>query len=134
MESILEFDGPQMDPAVESAPRANTKIYNSTCEGAELMPKFMDDDSEDTRARRNLAKEQTGMEIPLRSSSAFCPPTNPWPKKNESVTNENAFAIAKRKLYWKRLGQGNSWDQYGDSSSAASASASAEEGGKGHTA
>ena len=42
--------------------------------------------------------------------------------------------MTKRKMYWKKPGQGNSWDQYGDSSSAASASASAEEGGKGaHT-
>ena len=72
------------------------------------MPKFMDDDIEDTRARRNLAKEQTAMEIPLRSSSACCPPTKPWPKKNDSVTKKNAFAITKRKLYWKRPGQGNS--------------------------
>ena len=45
-------------------------------------------------------------------------------------TRDTAFAVQKRKLQWKRQGQGNRWDQYGDSSLAASPSASAEEGGK----
>ena len=80
MESILEFNRPQpRDPTVESMPHANTQAYNSTYEGADLLSKLMDDDSEDTRARRHLAKEQTGMETPLRSSSAFCSPTIAWP-------------------------------------------------------
>ena len=39
-------------------------------------------------------------------------------------------AIHTKKKSWKRQGQGNSWDQYHDSSSAASPSTSVEEGGK----
>ena len=117
-----------MCPAVMSTPHANTQIFGSMHEGAELIPKFMDTESEDIQFRRNLAKEQTGIEIPLRASSAFSAPTNPWPKKSDSLTKKNAFA-KKRKSYWRRPEQGNNWDQNGDSSSAASASASAEEGG-----
>ena len=49
MESKLEFNGPKMDPAMESTPHANTQIYNNTYEGAELMPNCMDDDSEVTQ-------------------------------------------------------------------------------------
>ena len=99
----------------------NTQVYNSTYEEAKLI----------SMNCRSLAKEQTGKEIPLRASSALSAPVNPWPKKNESHTRENALIMTKRKMYWKRPGQSNSWDQYGDSSSATSASASAEEGGKG---
>ena len=71
LQSILEFEGNRMARASsKSTPRANTQIYSNTCEGSELIAKFMDDDSEDTMARRTLAKEQTGMKIPLRSSAA----------------------------------------------------------------
>ena len=69
------------------------------------------------------------MGIPLRSAGAYSSSSNPWPKEKESETRDTAFAVQKRKMQWKRQGQGNSWDQYGDSSSAASP-ASAEEGGK----
>ena len=117
--SILEFDGGRMTPAVESNPHSNLMIYNSTFDGAELITKFADADSEDTEARRSLAKVQTGTEIPLRSTSDFHLPTNPWPKPVETVTKKNAFAFTKRKTYWKRPEQGNNWDQYGDSFSAA---------------
>ena len=98
MESILEFDGLRIDPTVESTPHANTQVYNSTYEGARLIPRFMDDDSDDTMARRSLAQEQTGNEKPLRASSPFSAPVNPWPKKNESLTRENAFIMTKRKI------------------------------------
>ena len=73
------------------------------------------------------AREQTGTEIPLISVSIFSAPKNLWPKRNEIETRETAFAMQKRKLSCKKQGQGNRWDQYGDSSSAASPSA--EEGG-----
>ena len=66
----------------------------------------------------------------LRSAGACSSPNNPWPKEKESETRDTAFAVQKRKMQWKRQGQGNSWDQYGDSSSAASPLASAEKGGK----
>ena len=44
---------------MESTPHANVMIYISTYEGAELITKFMDADSDDTEARRNLVKVQT---------------------------------------------------------------------------
>ena len=71
------------------------------------------------------------MKILLWSTSKFCLPANPWPKNEHPVTKKNAIAFTKRKFCWRRPEQGNSWDQYGDSSSAASASASAKEGGRG---
>ena len=70
------------------------------------------------------------MEIPLRSAGAYSSLKNPWPREKENETKDTAFAVQNRKLQWKRQGQGNRWDQCGDSSSAASPSASAEEGGK----
>ena len=80
---------------------------------------------------RSLAEVQTGEKNRLRSMSGLHLPTNPWPKTEEFLSKKNAFAFAKRKTYWQKPEHGNSWDQYEDSSSAASASASAEEGGRG---
>ena len=54
---------------MESTPRVNTQAYNSAYEGAKLIPKFMNDDSDDTRAPRSLSKEQTGSEIPIHGLS-----------------------------------------------------------------
>ena len=87
-------------------------------------------DADEIRTQRALAKEQLRVEIPLRSAGAYSSPKDPWPRELETETRENAFAVQKRKIHWKRQGQGNRWDQDGDSSSAASPSASAEEGGK----
>ena len=117
MEKILEFDGLRMDCTVESTPHANAQAYNCTYEGAELIPKH------DTKSRRSLAREQTGIEIPLRTIAAFNAPSNPWPKRNEQDTRDTAFAMTKRKLHWKKPGQSNSWDQCRDSSPVASPSA-----------
>ena len=105
-------NGRRMEPAVESTPHANAHIHSSTYEGAELITKFMDDESEDAMARRNLAKEQTGVKILLLSTSNFCLPTNLWPKSEEPVTKTNAFAFTKRKSCEKvRAGQqlGSVW-------------------------
>ena len=81
LKSVLEFDADRMIPAEESTPHAK-------CDDL-----FMDDDSEDTEARRNLAKVQTGERIPLPSTSDFRLPTNPWPKSDEVVNNKNACAL-----------------------------------------
>ena len=122
LKSVSEFDGERMMPAVVSTPHASVMTYNSTSEGAELITKFVDDDSEDTEARRNLAKVQTGERILLRSMSDFHLLTNPWPRSDEIVNKKNAFAaFTKWKTYSRRPEQGNCWDQYGNSSSAASA-------------
>ena len=130
LEEILEFNGPRMECTMESTPHSNTQAYRSTYEGGGLIQKFEEGDAEDIRTRRALAREQLGVEIPLRSAGAYSSPSTPWPKEKESETRDTAFDVQKRKMRWKRQGQGNSWDQYGDSSSAASPSASAEEVGK----
>ena len=119
-----------MECAIESTPRPNTQPYNCTYDGSELSQRFDEGDPEEVRSRRALVREQLGVETPLRSAGAYSTPTNPWPRERETETRETAFAVQKRKAYWKRPGQGNSWDQYGDSSSAAAPSADAEEGGK----
>ena len=90
----------------------------------------MDDDSEDTRARRDLAKEQTGMEIRLRSSRASVHQLTHSQRRLSYSAGRMPLPLLRGSSTGKDM-QGNSWDEYGDSSSAASASASAEEGGKG---
>ena len=87
----------------------------------------MDDGSEDTRARRTLAKEQTDVEVPLRTSGAFSSPTNPRPKKLSQLSGRMPLPL----LRGNCTGRDHSWGQNGDLSSAASASASAEECVKG---
>ena len=96
-----------------------------------MIQEFKVGDADEIRIQRSLAKEQLDVEIPLRSAGAYTSPMNPWPREGETETRDTAFAVQKRKIHWKRQGQGNLWDQYGDSSSAASPSVSAEEGGKG---
>ena len=50
---------------------------------AGLIHRFEEGDPDDIRARRTLAREQTGMETPLRSAGAYSPPKNPWPREND---------------------------------------------------
>ena len=131
LEMIFEFDGLRMERAMESAPHSNTQAHNCTNEGAGLIQRFEEGDPDDIRSRRVLAREQMGMEIPLRPACAYSPPKNPWPREGVRDWRYRFCRTGqKRKIHWKKQGQGNSWDQYGDSSSAASPSASAEEGGK----
>ena len=119
LEEILEFNGPRMDCTIEATPHPNTQAYLSTCEGGGVIQEFEEGDADEIRTQRALTKEQLGVEIPLRSAGAYSPPKNPWPREKETETRDTAFAVQKRELHWKRQGQGSSWDQYGDSSSAA---------------
>ena len=132
LEEILEFNGLRMECTIEATPHQNAQAYLSACEGGGVMQEFEVGNADEIRTKRAIAKEQLGIEMPLRSAGAYSSPNNPWPRELETEMRDNAFAFAvqKRKVYWKRQGQGNRWDQYGDSSSAASPSASAEEGGK----
>ena len=70
-----------------------------------------------------FAHSQTGLETPLRSSADYTPSLNPWPKASEAIEKDTGFSVAKKKRYGWEPGQeqGNSWDRYGDSSSATSA-------------
>ena len=69
----------------------------------------------------------TGEAIPLRSTSGYLLPANPWPKAEEVLSKKTAFAFTKRKKYWYRPEQGNNWDEYGDSSLGACVAAFDEE-------
>ena len=111
---VLEFNGDRMAPAVESTPHAIAMIFNGTLKGLRLSP---------TLWKTTLcAKKQTGEEeVPLRLTSGYHLPANPWPKTEEALTKNNAFAFANKKRYGYRQEQGNRWEQYGDSSSAAAA-------------
>ena len=92
-------------------------------EGGGAIEEFETGDAES----EGFAMAQTGLEAPLRTVGAYSSSSNPWPRDLVAESREEAFAIQKRKIPWKRQGQGNRWDQYGDLSSL---SASAEKGGK----
>ena len=94
----------------ESTPHANTMIYNSTYEGAQPIADFARDTSVvavDAITRKRIAKMQTGKEVPLRPTSGQILPESPWPKGGG-----------------REQGDSLCWDQYDDSLSTASASAS----------
>ena len=48
--------------------------------------------SVDPVARKSYAKVQTGKEVPLRSTSGYILPENPWPKTAEVADRDTAFA------------------------------------------
>ena len=123
LQKVLDFTGDRMAPAPESVPHANTVVH-STYEGAQPIAEFALETSIDAVTCKSFAKAQTGMETPLPSASGCILPDPPWPK------TADCFAVAKKRRYSHRQGQGDSWDQYGDSLSAASALASAKEGGR----
>ena len=62
------------------------------------------------------------MLFPVRAEGAFTVPTNPWPRRAETEERDTA-GLQKRKPIYKRQGPSNRWDQYGESSSAASSEA-----------
>ena len=41
LQTILEFEGERMEPAVESTPHTNAMIFNSTYEGAKPIVEFI---------------------------------------------------------------------------------------------
>ena len=127
LQTVLEFAGKKMDPASESTLRERTSRYNSTYEGARPIDDLADD-SVDAVTRKSYAKAQTGKEVALRSTNGYIMPVNPWPKTAEVADRDMAFASTKKRRYWHKQDQGNCWD-LSDSSSTASASASAKEGG-----
>ena len=65
---------------------------------------------------------QQDMVFPVRAEGRYSSPTNPWPRIPESEERDTA-GVQKRKPIYKRQGPGNRWDQYGESSSAASSDA-----------
>ena len=115
---VLEFKGARMECAVEATPHEETRIYSSILEGGNLMQKFEEDELQDTTADGDAWKEQ---EYPIRSEGRYVASSNPWPR-DEQKEARDITGVQKRKPYTHRR-QGNRWDQYGESSSAASSEA-----------
>ena len=67
-------------------------------------------------------EKQRATVFPVRSEGKYSSPTNPWPRDPEAEARDMA-GVQKRKPTYKGQGPGNSWDQYGESSSAASSEA-----------
>ena len=107
-----------MDCAIESTPGEETCIYTSVLEGGNLMQKFKDDESQEMLDDGGEPRKQ---EYPIRASGVYATVDNPWPRNAEKETRDITGAT-KRKPYLHRR-QGNRWDQYGESSSAASSEA-----------
>ena len=82
------------------------------------MQQFEDDESQKLPDDGGEPRRQ---EFPIRASGIYSTVDNPWPRDAEKETRDIAGA-AKRKPYPHRR-QGNRWDQYGESSSAASSEA-----------
>ena len=110
---VLEFRGPRMDCADESTSYEETRIYSSIVEGGNVMQKFEEDDPKELR----VAEEHRHRPYPIRSEGRYVAPTNPWPRDLDKEARDIA-GVQKRKPYTQRR-QGNRWDQYGESSSAA---------------
>ena len=66
LEEILEFKGSRMDCTIEATPHRNAQAYLSTYEGGWVIQDFEVGDADEIRNQRALAKEQLGMEIPMR--------------------------------------------------------------------
>ena len=113
---VLEFKGARMECAIESTPHEDTRIYSSMLEAGNMMQEFEENNQE------ILAGEGHRDRIhPIRSEGKFAASTNPWPRDEQKEARDIA-GVQKRKPYPHRR-QGNRWDQYGESSSAASTEA-----------
>ena len=106
-----------MECADESTPHEETRIYSSIVEGGNVMQEFEENDSRELR----IAEEHRDRPYPVRSEGRYVAPTNPWPRDLDKEARDIA-GVQKRKPYTHRR-QGNRWDQYGESSSAASSEA-----------
>ena len=115
---VLEFQGPRMDCAEESTPHPEARVYSSTFEGGEVMQQFEVEEPVDLQT----TGVQRDMLIPVRAEGEYSVPTNPWPRDSEREERDTT-GVKKRKPVYRRRGPSNRWDQYGESSSAASSEA-----------
>ena len=121
---VLEFKGAKMECAVEATPHEETCIYSSVLEGGNLMQKFEGDELQDTAADGDGRREQG---YPIRAEGRYVATPTPRPRDELTQLREarparDIAGVLKRKPYPHRR-QGNRWDQYGESSSAASSEA-----------
>ena len=112
-----------MDCTVESTPYPDARAHMSTHERGGVIQDFEIESADDTKDQKAIDQKQQDMGILLRSEGAYSCPTNPWPRDLEAEANDMALLIQKRKPMHRRQGQGNRWDQYGESSSATSSEA-----------
>ena len=82
------------------------------------MQKFEEGESQNAPAD---VDERNDRMYPFRSEGQYVAPSNPWPRDEQKEARDIA-GVQKRKPYTHRR-QGNRWDQYGESSSAASSEA-----------
>ena len=81
------------------------------------MQKFKDDELQDMLDDGDEPRRQG---YPIRATGIYATVQTPWPRDGEKEARD--IAATKRKPYPHRK-QGNRWDQYGESSSAASSEA-----------
>ena len=115
---VLEFTGEKMECAVEATPHKETSIYSSALEGGTLMQKFEEGELQEAAADGDQGHDRGYI---TRSEGKYAATFNPWPRDEQNETRD-ITGVQKRKPYVPRR-QGNRWDQYGESSSAASSEA-----------
>ena len=111
---VLECQGLRMECSAESTPHEEACIYSSAYDGGKLLTELEETGREMTEGEEND-------EIPTRSQGEYATTTNPWPR-DEGKEAKAVAEMHKRKPCPTRR-QGNRWDQYGESSSAASSEA-----------
>ena len=113
---VLEFKGKRIECAIESTPHEDTRIHSPVYDGGSLMPEFEENGQETL-----VDEEIRGRTYPIRAEGEYATTENPWPR-DEVKESRDIAGMQKRKPYPHRR-QGNRWDQYGESSSAASSEA-----------
>ena len=82
------------------------------------MQKFKDDELQDTAVDGDGQRDQC---FPIRAEGKYATVRTPWPRDEVKETRDIAGATRQKPYTHRR--QGNRWDQYGESSSAASSEA-----------
>ena len=111
---VLEFKGERMECAVEATPHEETSIYSSVLEGGTLMQKFEEGELQEPAADGDQGHDRGYV---TRSEGKYAASFNPWPR-DEHREARDITGVQKRKPHTHQR-QGNRWDQYGESSSAA---------------
>ena len=115
---VLEFKGAKMECAVEATPNEETCIYSSVLEGGNEMQKFEDDELQDTAVDGDGQNKQG---YPIRAEGKYVATSTPWPRDEVREARDIAGVLRRKPCPHRK--QGNRWDQYGESSSAASSEA-----------
>ena len=107
-----------MECAAEATPHEETCIYSSVLEGGNLMHKLKDDELQNTAVDGDEQREQ---DYPIRAGGKYVAVPTPWPRDEVKEARDIASATKRKPFTHPR--QGNRWDQYRESSSAASSEA-----------